>query len=126
MVKAIDTTNGSIRFEVLAFEQSYRGGVHLATGNIDGDGFDDVIVGSGRGHRPEVKVFSGFDGALVATHLHASAGVAWALAASALNTTKLFAGIAHIHTAASVPKYAAMTFGLARTSAGVPSAILRP
>jgi hypothetical protein len=42
-----------------AFERTYRGGVRVAAGDIDGDGFADVVAGRGPGGTPEVRVFSG-------------------------------------------------------------------
>ncbi len=41
-----------------AFETSYRGGIDVATGDVDGDGTDEIIVAAGRDRAPEVRVFS--------------------------------------------------------------------
>ncbi len=41
----------------LAFGAQFRGGVSVATGNLDGDGKSEIIVGSGKGLAPSVKVF---------------------------------------------------------------------
>jgi hypothetical protein len=41
-----------------AFEATFRGGVDVATGDVDGDGTEEVIVGPGRGRLPEVRVFT--------------------------------------------------------------------
>jgi|GEM_PF-5940470 len=40
-----------------AFEPSFRGGVTVATGNYDGVGPEDIIVGTGPGGAPRVQVF---------------------------------------------------------------------
>lgn len=49
--------------DTLAFAETYRGGVNVATGNIDGTfGGDSIVVGSGPGMRATVKVLaSGLD-----------------------------------------------------------------
>lgn len=47
-----------------AYEQQFTGGVFVATGDIDGDGKDEVIAGPGVGKGPRIKTFDG-DGALI-------------------------------------------------------------
>ncbi|MFZ2803639.1 MAG: putative glycoside hydrolase [Patescibacteria group bacterium] len=42
-----------------AFDQSEHGGVSVAMGDVDGDGKDEIIVGSGQGAMPKVRIFSG-------------------------------------------------------------------
>lgn len=42
----------------LAYDAAFRGGVNVATGNIKGFAFDDIITGKGIGGMPLVKVFS--------------------------------------------------------------------
>jgi hypothetical protein len=41
-----------------AYDQSFRGGVSLAVGNVDGQGEMEIITGPGPGMGPQVKVFS--------------------------------------------------------------------
>jgi hypothetical protein len=41
----------------LAFEPSFRGGATVATGDVDGDGHNDIVVGAGKGRAAEVRVF---------------------------------------------------------------------
>lgn len=48
-----------------AFEPTFMGGVNLATGNINGDAYADIIIGAGTGGGPRVKVFNGAAGHLV-------------------------------------------------------------
>jgi len=45
-----------------AFTPGFRGGVNVAAGDVNGDGYEDVIVAAGRGS-PHVRVFSGLNGA---------------------------------------------------------------
>lgn len=45
-----------------AFGQFYRGGVHVAAGDVNGDGLADVIVAPSAGASGEVRIFDGADG----------------------------------------------------------------
>ena len=45
-----------------AFETSFRGGITVAAGDVDGDGRADIVVGKGADSTSEVKVFRGADG----------------------------------------------------------------
>src|SRR5262249_27540840 len=62
-VKVLDGVTGQERFSFFAFE-GFLGGVFVAGGDIDLDGFADVIVATDVG-AAHVKVFSGRDGSLL-------------------------------------------------------------
>src|SRR5262249_58738970 len=47
--------------DFFVFEQSLRNGVFVTAGDIDGDGFADVILGGGPGGGPRVLALSGRD-----------------------------------------------------------------
>ena len=40
-----------------AYDEKFRGGVNVATGDVDGDGQDEIITGPGKGGKPEIKIF---------------------------------------------------------------------
>ena len=46
-----------------AYPDSFRGGVRVASGDVNGDGTADIITGAGPGAAPHVKVFDGLTGA---------------------------------------------------------------
>lgn len=56
VVKVFDYVKRESTAAFFAYPSATRGGVLLATGDLDGDGFDDIVTGPGRGS-PEVKVF---------------------------------------------------------------------
>jgi FtsP/CotA-like multicopper oxidase with cupredoxin domain len=49
----------------LGYDARFRAGLNVAAGDINSDGYDDLIVAPGAGAVPEVKVFSGADGSLL-------------------------------------------------------------
>lgn len=52
-------------FMAAGIEPGFRGGLYVAGGDVNGDGFSDIIVGAGDGGGPRVSVYSGLDGATV-------------------------------------------------------------
>jgi len=42
----------------MAFDESFRGGISIGTGDVNGDGITDIVVGAGAGGGPHVKIFS--------------------------------------------------------------------
>jgi len=63
-VRVLDGATGAELANVIAYEDDFRGGVNVAVGDLDGDGRDELIVGTGEGGGPRVRVFDGVGGML--------------------------------------------------------------
>src|SRR5581483_11420783 len=68
-VKVYSGKDGSVLQSFFAYDPGFRGGVYVATGDVNGDGVADIITGAGQGGGPQVKVFSGKDGSLIETFM---------------------------------------------------------
>jgi subtilisin family serine protease len=55
-VKVFDK-NGKLYSQFLAYDKSFRGGVNVSAGDIDGDGVEEIIAGAGKTGIPEVRIF---------------------------------------------------------------------
>jgi len=60
-IKVFDGNTGSEIRSFFAFAESFSGGVNVASGDTNADGFDDIIVGASSGSS-EIRIFSGRDG----------------------------------------------------------------
>ena len=60
-VVVIDVATGNTIRDFFAFEDSFRGGVNVGSGDVNGNGIDDIIVGTLAGGAPRVTAFEGDD-----------------------------------------------------------------
>jgi hypothetical protein len=63
-VKVFSGKDWTPLYDFYAYDPSVTGGVFVAGGDISGDGYDDIITGSGPGTAARIRVFSGRDGML--------------------------------------------------------------
>jgi len=61
-VQVYDGATGTLKYSFEAYASNFRGGVHVATGDMNGDGVADIITGAGAGGGPHVRVFNGVNG----------------------------------------------------------------
>ena len=54
----IFTDKGKLKKSFLGFSKSFRGGISLATGDTNGDGIPEILVGAGAGGGPQIRLFS--------------------------------------------------------------------
>lgn len=66
-VKVFDGVSGVEVGSFFAYDGGFTGGVHVAAGDVDGDGAVDIITGAGAGAAPHVKVFNGTSGLLISS-----------------------------------------------------------
>lgn len=64
-VEAFSGADGSILQSFFAYAPTFTGGVHVAAGDVNGDGFADIITGAGPGGGPHVQAFSGLDNSVL-------------------------------------------------------------
>jgi len=73
-VKVFDGLTGSEIRSFFAFGPSFAGGVRVAAGDINGDGFADIITAAGQGGGGQIKVFDGNTGLEIRSFLAYGSG----------------------------------------------------
>jgi hypothetical protein len=55
----IFSSDGKLKNQFKVFEDGFKGGVSVATADIDGDGISEIVVGAGPGGGPQVAIYNG-------------------------------------------------------------------
>jgi hypothetical protein len=66
-VRVYNAETNHLELDLRPFEASFKGGVRVATGDVNGDGAADIIIGSGPGRVAQVNVYDGSTGQQIAT-----------------------------------------------------------
>jgi hypothetical protein len=64
-VRVLNASDGSTRFDFFAYSQNFTGGVNVATGDINGDGIEDLITAVAGNGAPHIKLYDGATGTLI-------------------------------------------------------------
>lgn len=56
-VQIFDEGSQVSKLSFFAYDENFRGGVDVATGDLDADGIDEIITAPGKGGGPEVRIF---------------------------------------------------------------------
>ena len=56
-LEVLDGNDGARLRGALAYDTSFAGGIHIAAGDLDADGRDEILVGPGNGGNGEVRVY---------------------------------------------------------------------
>ncbi len=58
-LRVIDGASGATLIDLNVYEDTFRGGLYVALGDVNGDGKADIVTGTGDGGAPRVRVLDG-------------------------------------------------------------------
>ncbi|NCN07530.1 hypothetical protein GW933_02440 [Candidatus Falkowbacteria bacterium] len=57
-IKIFDKTGATLISEFFSYDKNFTGGTYVASGDINGDGLDEIITGQGPTGKPIIKIFN--------------------------------------------------------------------
>jgi hypothetical protein len=66
-VRSYDAENFLPKLNFLAYEAGFKGGVRVATGDMNGDGIPDIVTVPGPGRTVDARIFDGLTGGMIGT-----------------------------------------------------------
>ena len=67
-VRAFDGVTGAVLLDYFAYEPTFTNGLYVTAADVNGDGYADIITGTGPGGGPRVTVTSGKTGLILADY----------------------------------------------------------
>ena len=67
-LRVLDGVTGAELYNFFTYEPTFRDGLYVALGDVNGDGFADMVTGTSPGGGPRVTVYSGRDGTQIADY----------------------------------------------------------
>jgi hypothetical protein len=64
-IRVFDGNTGALIQDFMAYDTIFQGGVWVAAGDVNNDGFSDIVTGPDAGGGPLIRVFSGKDDSLL-------------------------------------------------------------
>ncbi|MDB5313201.1 MAG: repeat protein, partial [Gemmataceae bacterium] len=87
IVRGVDAVTGDTTFTRTVFDPAFTGGVRVAAGDFNSDGYPDIVAGAGPGGGPVVTLLDGKSGAPIRTFFAFDPGFTGGVTVAAVDVT---------------------------------------